>query len=117
VFPQRTRNFQRNYVTISQRTDQETKHNSGNLMITYLIDRIINFSLQVVGWVVTSGVYGCGNGYFSHFSSFSRPLSAIDHWLTNTATATPMFSFPFYSKVILLSPIFCDWLSSDRSKS
>jgi hypothetical protein len=64
-------------------------------MITYLIDRIINFSLQVIGWAVTSGSMDVAPDTFSHFNSFSHPLSATHHWLTNMATATPMFSFSF----------------------
>jgi hypothetical protein len=34
--------------------NEQTKQNSGNSMITYLIDGIINFSLQTIGWAVSS---------------------------------------------------------------
>jgi hypothetical protein len=69
MFPQRTRNIQRNDVITGQRADQQTKHNSGNSMITYLIDRIINFSLQVIGWVVASGSMDVAPDTFSHLPS------------------------------------------------
>jgi hypothetical protein len=95
VFSQRTRNIQRNDVIIGQRTEQQTKHNSGNSIITDLIDKVINFSLQIIGWVVTSGSMDVAPDTFSHVNSFSHPLSATNHWLTNTTTASPMFSFPF----------------------
>jgi hypothetical protein len=72
------------------------KHNSGNSVITYLIDGIINFNLQIIGWVVSSGSMDVAPDTFPHFSSFSHPLSATHHWLTNTTTATPMFSLPFF---------------------
>jgi hypothetical protein len=88
VFPQRTQNIQRNYVIIGQRADQQTKHNSGNLMITYLIDRIINFSLQVIGWVVTSVSMDVATDTFLT-SILSHILSLTNHWFTNTTTATP----------------------------
>jgi hypothetical protein len=115
VFPQRTQNIQRNDVSTGQRTDQQTKHISGNLMITYLIDRIINFSLQVIGWVVTSGFMDVAMDTF-HTSVLSHVLSLRLITGSQTQQLPPPCSPFFYSKVILHSPIVCDWLSSNRSE-
>jgi hypothetical protein len=73
VFPQRTRNIQKNDVIRGQRTNKKI-HNSGNSMITYLIDGIINFSLQIISWVVSSGSMDVAPDTF-HISVLSHVLS------------------------------------------
>jgi hypothetical protein len=115
VFLHRTRNIQRNDLIAGQRADQQTKHNAGNLMITYLIDRIFDFSLQVIGLVVTSGSMDVATDTF-HTSVLSHILCLQLITGSRTRQLSPP-CYPFlYSNVILHSPTVCDWLSSNRSK-
>jgi hypothetical protein len=115
VFPQRTRKIQRNDVSAGQRTDQQTKHNSRNSMINCLIDGIINFSLQVIGRVVTGGYMDVATDTF-HTSVLSHVFSLRLITGSRTRQLPPPCSPFFYSKVILHSAIDSDWLSSNRSK-